>query len=97
MWHGIERRSQNCLSGTIDHALDLVATHGVHFATAYLRNHRVSESTIGRVTSGTAVFRRPKPAECFADNDWSNLDNEQKAFETRPLSYKRRGGSPPAR
>lgn len=47
-----ERRLQCAKATAIDHAIDLACTHGLSFASAYLRNQRLRNETIARVLSG---------------------------------------------
>ncbi|MTW10063.1 hypothetical protein GM658_05565 [Pseudoduganella eburnea] len=42
----------------LDHAIDLVRTHGWRYAVEYLRNQRIDESTLQRVLFGEWRSRR---------------------------------------
>jgi hypothetical protein len=42
----------------LNHALDLVRTHGWRYAVMYLRNQRIAESTLQRVLFGEWSRRR---------------------------------------
>lgn len=42
----------------LDHAIDLVLTHGWRYAVVYLRNRRIAESTLQRVLFGEWGHRR---------------------------------------
>jgi hypothetical protein len=47
----------------LDHAIDLVHTHGWRYAVVYLRNHRIAESTLQRVLFGDWERRRASANE----------------------------------
>lgn len=93
MWNGTNRRVRKLSSDTIDHAIELVATHGVAYASKYLKNHRIGDETIARVISGTAVPRRVKPSTGFAGRSWNNGEQGQAMPETRELNYKLRSSA----
>jgi hypothetical protein len=42
----------------LDHAIDLVPTHGWRYAAMYLRSQRIAESTLQRVLFGEWCSRR---------------------------------------
>jgi hypothetical protein len=47
-----DRRLDQLQYRHLQHALDLLRTHGWHYAVRYLRNHRIAESTLQRVLFG---------------------------------------------
>jgi Mn-dependent DtxR family transcriptional regulator len=47
----------------LDHAIDLVRTHGRRYAVVYLRNHCIAESTLQRVLFGDWERRRASANE----------------------------------
>jgi hypothetical protein len=47
----------------LDHAIDLVRTHGRRYAVVYLRNHCIAESTLPRVLFGDWERRRASANE----------------------------------
>ncbi|WP_395398760.1 hypothetical protein ACHMW6_18430 [Pseudoduganella sp. UC29_106] len=53
-----ERRHDNEQVRYLEHAIDLVRTHGWRYAVAYLRNQRVAEATLQRVLFGEWGRRR---------------------------------------
>lgn len=93
MWNGIDRRIRKRSSDTIDHAIELVTTHGVAYTSKYLKNHRIGDETIARVISGTAVLRCVKPPTGFAGRKWSDGERGQAMPEPRELSYKLRSNA----
>jgi len=93
MWNGTNRRARKRSSDTIDHAIELVATHGMAYASKYLKNHRIGDEIIARVISGTAVPRRVKPPTGFAGRSWINSGQGQAMPEPRELSYKLRSSA----
>lgn len=42
----------------LDHAIDLVRTHGWRYAVVYLRNHQIAAPTLQRVLLGERGYRR---------------------------------------
>lgn len=53
-----ERRLDGDQFCHLQHALDLLRTHGWRYAVVYLRNHRIAESTLQRVLFGEWQRRR---------------------------------------
>ena len=47
-----DRRLDQLQYHHLQHALDLLRTHGWRYAVMYLRNHRIAESTLQRVLFG---------------------------------------------
>jgi hypothetical protein len=47
-----DRRLNQVQFRHLQHALDLLRTHGWCYAVVYLRNHRIAESTLQRVLFG---------------------------------------------
>lgn len=47
-----DRRLNQVQFRHLQHALDLLRTHGWRYAVVYLRNHRIAESTLQRVLFG---------------------------------------------
>lgn len=92
-----DRRIRKRSADTIDHAIELVTTHGTAYASRYLKNHRIGEETIARVISGTAVLRQVKPPTGIAGPRWTDVDRGQRMPEPRELSYKLRSKIPPSR
>ena len=56
-----ERRLDQLQYRQLQHALDLLRTHGWHFAVLYLRNQRIAESTLQRVLFGEWQRHRVSP------------------------------------
>jgi phosphoglycolate phosphatase-like HAD superfamily hydrolase len=48
----INRRLKQVQFRHVQHALDLLRSHGWRYAVVYLRNHRIAESTLQRVLFG---------------------------------------------
>lgn len=86
-----ERRLQCVKATAIDHAIDLVCTHGLSFASTYLRNQGLRNETIARVLSGPQNQHRKH--ECSklhhelpyaSPSQDTNTPTRQLSYSTRP-------------
>lgn len=87
-----ERRHECVKATVIDHAIDLVCTHGLSFAETYLHNQRLRNETIARVLSASQDQHRKH--ECASPHhelpyasesqDTSNTPARQLSYSSRP-------------
>lgn len=87
MRKGIERRGKNCRENAIDHAVELMGTHGISFASQYLKNQKVTEETIARVLTDKPGARRALPRLEEDRGLWSEGENAPRQTSIRQLSY----------
>jgi len=90
MRSGINRRQKNSRAATIDHAVELIRTHGVSYASKYLKNQRVTDETTSRILSDIPSARRALPRLDASERSWSKDERTVRQGSVRQLSYKAR-------
>lgn len=86
-----ERRLQCAKATAIDHAIDLACTHGLSFASAYLRNQRLRNDTIARVLSGPRdQHRQHECASIPPELPYTSEAGDASETPVRQLSYSSR-------
>jgi hypothetical protein len=89
-----ERRQQRVKTTVIDHAIDLVCTHGLSYASTYLRNQKFGDETIARVLSGSQdQHRKHDCSDQHAELPYASESQESENAVVRQLSYSSRSGS----
>jgi hypothetical protein len=88
MRNGINRRQTNKRAATIEHAVGLMRTHGISYASRYLKNQKFSDETIARVLSGKPGVRRALPRTRGVGHSWSDEEGRPGQTSIRQLSYK---------
>ena len=87
-----ERRQQCVKATAVDHPIDLACTHGLSFASTYLRNQRLSDKTITRILFGPQDQHRkhecsglhPELPYASELRDSSNTPVRQLSYSSRP-------------
>ena len=90
MRNGINRRQTNTRAAKIEHAVELMRTHGTSFASKYLKNQKFSDETIARVLVDNPGGRRALPRLSPGAHNWSGGEGTPHRAPTRQLSYKLR-------
>lgn len=86
-----ERRQQCAKATAIDHAIDLACTHGLSFASAYLRNQRLRNETIARVLSGLRdQLRQHECSRIPPELPYTSEAGDASETPVRQLSYRSR-------
>lgn len=88
MRNGINRRQTNNRAATIEHAVGLMRTHGISYASRYLKNRKFSDETIARVLSDNPGARRALPRTRGRSYNWTEEEGLPRQTSIRPLSYK---------
>jgi hypothetical protein len=91
MRNDINRRQKDSCAATIEHAVELMRTHGASYASKYLKNQGVADETIARVLSDNPSMRRALPLSGESQSSWFKEEDEPRQPSIRPLSYKTRG------
>jgi len=88
-----ERRQQRVKTTVIDHAIDLVCTHGLTYASTYLRNQRFRDETIARVLCCSQDQRRKHDCSVpHAELPYASESRDSCSTIVRQLSYTSRPG-----
>jgi hypothetical protein len=88
MRNGINRRQTNTRAAAIEHAVGLMRTHGISYASKYLKNRKFSDETIARVLSDNPGARRTLPRIRGGGYNWSEEEGMAQQTSIRQLSYK---------
>ena len=91
MRNGINRRQKNSSAATIEHAVELMRTHGASYASRYLTNRGIAAETITRVLTDNPSARRSLPRSSEGHVGWGERNSEVQQVPIRQLNYKARG------